>query len=112
MQWQPVPRLNPSPVDGTVFSISELRIERVRPQGGLVAFASCVLNQLLYVGNIGVHLRLDGDGYRLVYPAKALRDGRSIPIVRPICQRADELFLVAICNGLSKQCWHDQERGR
>lgn len=49
--------------------ITEIEITPIRPREGLVAFASCVIDQWLYLGSIAVVTRLDG-GYRLTYPTK------------------------------------------
>jgi stage V sporulation protein G len=52
--------------------VSEVQITPIKPSDGLVAFASCVLDGQLYIGSLGVHQRLDGTGYRLTYPTKAI----------------------------------------
>lgn len=77
--------------------ISEVQIIPVKPQRGLVAFASCVINNSLYVGNIAIHTSLkDPGGYRLVYPDKVLPNGKLINCVYPINQEAGEAIRVAI----------------
>lgn len=62
--------------------ISEIQIIPVKPQNGLIAFASFVLNNSLYLGSIGVITRPEG-GYRLVYPTKKV-GLRNINIFHPI----------------------------
>lgn len=76
--------------------ISEVQILPIKPKDGLIAFASCVINGQLYLGNIGVHTRADGNGYRLVFPAKILPSGKQIQCFHPICKDAGELLLDAI----------------
>lgn len=49
--------------------ISEIQITPIKPQNGLVAFASFVLDESLYLGSVGIFTRPQG-GYRLVYPTK------------------------------------------
>ena len=49
--------------------ISEIQIIPIKPQNGLVAFASFVLDNNLYLGSIGIMTRPQG-GYRLTYPTK------------------------------------------
>lgn len=49
--------------------LSEIQIIPIKPQNGLVAFASFVLNDSLYLGSIGIITRPRG-GYRLTYPTK------------------------------------------
>ena len=55
--------------------ITEVQIIPVKPDNGLVGFASLVLDETLYLGSIGIFTRPEG-GYRLVYPTKkaGLRD--------------------------------------
>ena len=64
------------------MSISEIQIIPIKPQDGLVAFASFVLNESLYLGSIGILTRPEG-GYRLVYPTKKVGE-RNINIFHPI----------------------------
>ncbi|HEX6977106.1 MAG TPA: septation protein SpoVG family protein [Patescibacteria group bacterium] len=49
--------------------ISEIQIIPIKPQNGLVAFVSFVLDSNLYLSSIGVITRPQG-GYRLTYPTK------------------------------------------
>lgn len=62
--------------------ISEIQIIPIKPQNGLVAFVSFVLENNLYVGSIGILTRPEG-GYRLVYPTKKVGT-RSMNIFHPI----------------------------
>jgi len=62
--------------------LSEIQIIPIKPQNGLVAFASFVLDKSLYLGSIGIMTRPQG-GYRLVYPAKKVAD-RNLNIFYPI----------------------------
>jgi len=78
------------------LSISEVDIIPVKPRNGLIAFASCVVNGQLYLGNIAIHTRLDGSGYRLVFPVKVLPNGKEIQCVHPVTREAGELLLQAI----------------
>lgn len=64
------------------ITLSEITITPIKPQNGLVAFASFVLNNCLYLGSIGILTRISG-GYRLVYPSKKIGE-RNINIFYPI----------------------------
>src|SRR3989344_3195562 len=64
------------------MTISEIQIVPIKPQDGLVAFASFVLDNSLYLGSIGIITRPEG-GYRLVYPTKKV-GLRNINIFHPI----------------------------
>ena len=76
--------------------VDEVEIYPVRPCGGLVAFASCVINGCLYLGNIAIHTRPDGSGYRLVFPVKVLPNSKQIQCVHPVTREAGDLILQAI----------------
>lgn len=62
--------------------LSEIQIIPIKPQNGLVAFASLVLDDNLYLGSIGIITRPKG-GYRLTYPTKAVGN-KSMNIFYPI----------------------------
>lgn len=75
---------------GKLF-ISEIQIIPVKPKDGLVAFASCVINNALYIGNIAIYTSpTNPEGYRLVYPLKVLPNGKEINCVHPITKEAGE----------------------
>ena len=64
--------------------VSEIQIIPVKPKDGLVAFASCVINNQFYVGDVAIYTRPDGSDYRLVYPCKVLPNGVKINCFHPI----------------------------
>lgn len=75
--------------------ITEIQIIPIKPQNGLVAFASFVLDDNLYLGSIGIMTRPQG-GYRLAYPTKKV-EGRNINIFHPINREfAEEIEKVVI----------------
>ncbi len=72
--------------------LSEINIIPVKPQKGLIAFCSFVINDAFSVNDIGIHSRLDGSGYRLVYPMKTLRTGKEINIFYPINRKTAQVI--------------------
>lgn len=77
--------------------ISEIQIIPIKPKDGLVAFASCVINESLYIGNIAIYTSPSKPGgFRLVYPSKTLPNGKEINCVHPINKEAGELISKAI----------------
>jgi len=77
--------------------VSEIQIVPIKPRNGLVAFASCVVNHSLYIGNIAIHTSpTNEDGYRLVYPARILPNGKEINCVHPINREAGQAISNAI----------------
>lgn len=76
------------------LKVSEVQIAPIKPQNGLVAFASCVINDQFYIGNIA--LFSFPEGYRIVWPTKKLKHGQNINCVNPITKEADEAVKNAI----------------
>lgn len=68
------------------MKITEVRVVPIKPQDGLVAFASVVVDESLYLGSIAVYIRPNGS-YRLLYPAKKV-GVRSLDIFHPISRSA------------------------
>jgi len=66
------------------MKISKVKIKKVIPDKGLVAFASCVLDDSLYIGNIAVFTRLGEDArMRLVFPVKEVGNNK-ISVIHPL----------------------------
>jgi len=79
------------------LKISEIQVIPVKPNEGLVAFASCVINNALYVGNIAVYSSPSSQsGFRLLYPIKILPNGKEIHCVHPINKEAGDLISRAV----------------
>lgn len=65
--------------------VSEIQIIPIKPRDGLVAFASCVINNQIYLGNIAIYTSLSSSsGFRITYPTKILNNGAKLSIVHPI----------------------------
>ena len=62
--------------------VTEIQIEPIKPQGGIIGFASCVINDQFYIGDIAIATKLSG-GFRLIYPTKKYL-GKSFSILHPI----------------------------
>lgn len=79
------------------LKISEIQTIPIKPKDGLVAFASCVINNCLYIGNIAIHTSPSKpEGFRLVYPSKILLNGKVVNCVHPINKKAGELISARI----------------
>lgn len=74
--------------------ISEIEIEPVKPHGGLVAFASFVLDNYLYCGSVGIITRPDGS-YRLCFPTRKVGSNQ-ISVFHPISKAAGEAISYAV----------------
>ena len=73
--------------------ISEVQIVPVKPNNGLIAFASFVLDGKLYLSSIGIHKKLDGSGYRLTYPTKKAGLNIFHPISKELGKEIEEALL-------------------
>jgi len=77
------------------MKITEIQIIPIKPREGLVAFASVVADNSLYLGSIGVYTRLDGTGYRITYPTKKIGN-KDINIYHPINKETSKAIEEAI----------------
>lgn len=84
LQWQKKTRLVDMP------KITEVQIVPVRPCDGLVAFASCVVDDSIHLGGIGVYTRPEG-GYRLTFPTRKSGPS-SYPIYYPINRATTDIL--------------------
>lgn len=68
--------------------ISEVAIIPIKPKDGLVAIASCVLDNKIYMGSIGIYTKLRG-GYRLTYPNKKVGEN-AINLYHPVTKECGD----------------------
>ncbi len=90
--------------------ISEINITPIKPQDGLVAFASIVVDSL-YLSSIAVHKRLDGNGYRIAYPTKKIGK-QQLNIYHPIDKALGQSIEQAININCQKLFERSDEDGR
>ncbi len=83
-------------VIGLSYRQTKRLIARVRKEG------DTGVNESLYVGDIAIHSSFSGDGYRLVFPDKMLKNGKRIQCVHPINREATEIFTRAIIRKLKE----------
>lgn len=77
--------------------ISEIQIIPIKPRNGLVAFASCIINDSFYLGNIAIYTSPSNpEGFRLVYPSKTLPNGKDINVFHPINKQSGRIISEAI----------------
>jgi len=75
-------------------TINEVTIIPIKPKNGLVALATCVLDNKIFLGSIGIYTRLKG-GYRLTYPNKKMGES-SINLYHPISKEVGDAIEKAI----------------
>jgi hypothetical protein len=80
-----------------LIPISNIQIHPVVPNKGLVAFATCEINDSFFLGNIAVYTAPNRPlGYRLVFPTKSLSSGKQIPCFYPYKREIEEAVTNAI----------------
>jgi stage V sporulation protein G len=89
------------------ITISEIQIVPVKANNGLIAFASFLINNSLFVSSVAVYTRLDGRGkYRLVYPSK-LVGSKEVNIFYPVTKEVgfeiEKEVTTAVQNILNKK---------
>jgi DNA-binding cell septation regulator SpoVG len=73
----------------TEISVSDVQIFPIRPKNGLIAFASCIINGAIYIGNIALFTSFTNPlGFRLAYPNKRLPNGQDTCCAHPITKEA------------------------
>ena len=81
------------------MSVSEVNIDLIKPNNGLIAFASIVINDEILLTSIGVHKKLDGSGFRITYPTK---QSEKRPLFHPIRKNVGLEIEEAIFNKLKE----------
>jgi DNA-binding cell septation regulator SpoVG len=74
--------------------ITEIQITPIKPNDGLVGFASLVFDNCFYFGSIGIYTRPQG-GFRLTYPTRKGANG-NFHIFHPINREAAEAIEEAV----------------
>ena len=64
------------------MKISEINIIPYKGNKGLVGLASCVIEDVLYLGSIGIYSKREG-GYRITFPNKSSKHGM-VNVFHPI----------------------------
>ncbi len=47
------------------MKITEVQIEFIKPNNGMIGFASLMINDSIFLSSIGIHKKLNAEGYRL-----------------------------------------------
>ena len=92
--------------------VTEVDIAFVKPKDGLVAFASVVLDDQVFLGGIAIHQKLVGSGYRLTYPTRKVGETQFSlfhPIRKPIGLTIERAVFEKLKDVMSKRnAGHDR----
>ena len=79
------------------LEISDIQIVPIKPKNGLIAFATAVINNQFYIGNIAIYTSpTSSKGYRIVFPTKKLANGHHVDCFYPINKNIGEIVSDAI----------------
>lgn len=87
------------------MKVTEVDITFVKPKDGLIAFASVVLDDQLYLSGIAIHRKLIGTGHRLTYPTRRIGASQlSVfhPIRKPIGLAIERAIFTKLNDVLSR----------
>ena len=88
------------------MQVTEVDIAFVKPKDGLIAFASVVLDDELYLSGIAIHSKLVGSGFRLTYPTRKVGETQFSlfhPIRKPIGLAIEQAIAEKLKNVMSKR---------
>lgn len=68
-----------------MLEVTNIKIKKIFPKDGLVGFCSFILDDSLFIGNVGIFTKLNKDSYRLIFPSKKIKD-KDISIIHPVNQ--------------------------
>ena len=88
------------------MKIKNVIIKPVTPNNGLIGFASITLNEDIALNSITIYRKLDGSGYRLVYPTKGQTAAKYIfhPLTRQMSKEIEQAIFEECKNVFEKNC--------
>ncbi len=98
------------------LKVSQVEIIPFRPRNGHLGFASCVINDQIYLSDVAIFSRPAG-GVRLGFPVKRLANGSAIDIFKPLNETVEKVFEAAVlekfeslheCNGIAKESTNEK----
>ena len=87
------------------MKISDIQIIPIKHKNGIVAIASCILDDSIYLGSIGIMITREG-GYRLSYPylpSRSTEKANRQNIYHPIRKHVSEIFEKMIIGKYEKE---------
>ena len=91
-------------MDARINQVTEVQFIPIKARNGLIGFGSCVFDDKLYLGGIGIHTRLDGSGLRITYPTKKV-GAVNMPLYHPISKKVGLLIEEAITAKVESLMW-------
>ncbi len=83
----------------------QVEIIPIKAQQGLVGFASVTIDKLLFIGSIGIHKRLNGQGFRITYPTRKAGDSH-FSLCHPVSRELSKAIEKAVVEKAEKVLAH------
>jgi DNA-binding cell septation regulator SpoVG len=77
------------------ISINNIRIFPSIQKNGIVAYASAIINEWMYIGSIAIHEKKDKSGFRLTYPTRKM-SWKDLNVYHPITLECSKIIEEAI----------------
>ena len=89
------------------MNITEIQIDFIKPNNGIIAFASLVVDGNLYLSSIAIHKKLSKEGHRITYPSKG---GFSIfhPINKATSKQIEEAIFKKLKEVMSRKTTNEK----
>lgn len=84
------------------MEITEIQIEFIKPNNGMIGFASLIINDSIYLSSIAFHKKLHAEGYRITYPSKG-QFGIFYPINKVCSKQIEEAILQKLENVMNRK---------
>lgn len=92
----------------TTVKITRVEIEFINPSNGLIAFASIVIDDSIFLSSIAIHKKLNAEGYRLTYPSKG-QFSIFYPINKEVSKQIEEAIFEKLEEVKSKVRGYEKE---
>ena len=90
------------------MKITRVEIEFINPSNGLIAFASIVVDDSIFLSSIAIHKKLNAEGYRITYPSKG-QFSIFYPINKEVSRQIEETIFEKLEEVKSKVRGYEKE---
>lgn len=91
-----------------MIKITEVQIEFIKPNNGMIGFASILINDSIFLSSIAIHKKLNTEGYRITYPSKG-QFSIFYPINKEVSRQIEEAIFEKLEEVKSKVRGYEKE---
>jgi DNA-binding cell septation regulator SpoVG len=85
-----------------MIKITEVQIEFIKPNNGMIGFASILIDDSIFLSSIAIHKKLNAEGYRITYPSKG-QFSIFYPINKEISRQIEEAIFEKLNDVMSNK---------